>query len=151
MSISQPRRSLFTILWILFLSTANPLSANYTPWRTQLEGEEPQVHLYFFWSPTCPHCKKARLFIEPLPEQYPWIQLHSASIIGSRENAVRYYEMAKAVGQKASSVPGFFICGEMFTGWDSVEGMGQVLMQALEKCKAGHTPQKDKPAQQSSE
>ena len=130
-------------MWFLLPGYAPQLSAEEVVWRSMAEDGTPEVHLYFFWTPTCPHCKKARLFIEPLPDQYPWIQLHSASISGSRENALRYHQMAKTLGQKAKSVPGVFICGEMFVGWDNVEGMGQLLMQALERCRMGLGPQSE--------
>jgi len=139
MTIRQAKLSLLAFLWF-FSGYAPALYAEETLWRTQAEDGTAEVHLYFFWTPTCPHCKKARLFIEPLPEQYPWLRLHSSSIIGSRENAVRYHQMAKALGEKAKSVPGFFICGEMFVGWDSAEGTGQLLMQALERCRTGSGP-----------
>ncbi|MCB0075513.1 MAG: hypothetical protein KDE20_28865, partial [Caldilineaceae bacterium] len=40
-------------------------------------GDDVQVHFYFFWSESCPHCREAHPFIDTLPDKYPWLVLHS--------------------------------------------------------------------------
>lgn len=125
---------LLKILLIGLLFFSAPLTAAETPWLTTADGET-QVHLYFFWSPACPHCQEARPAIEQMARENPWLVLHSADIVNQREQLQRYREMAAALGEEARSVPGFFLCNRMFVGWDSVEGMGQTLLQSAVRCR----------------
>jgi hypothetical protein len=41
-------------------------------WTTPGADGEPEVHLYFFWSLTCPHCTEARPYIEAIAQARPW-------------------------------------------------------------------------------
>lgn len=124
------------LIWALILGTparaASPEPAEW--WLTRTAGGEPQVHLYFFWSQTCPHCRHARAFIEALPADYPWLELHSHDIIRDMAGGVQYTRMAEALGEAANSVPAFLFCGQMLTGFDRPETTGQQLRQQLEEC-----------------
>ncbi len=104
-------------------------------WLSEDADGAARVHLYLFWSPTCPHCGEARKFIEPLPEQYPWITLHSGNLVADREQATRYTAMAAALGQEARSVPAIFVCGNMLVGWDGEGLIGAELMRLAEQCR----------------
>jgi len=103
-------------------------------WIDSNAAGERQVHLYFFWTRTCPHCQVARPFIEALPERHPWLVLHSREITSDRAAADAYVTMAESLGQKASSVPGFLFCGRMVVGFDRPETSGQTLEEALQSC-----------------
>lgn len=103
-------------------------------WIDNNVAGERQVHLYFFWTRTCPHCQVARPFIEALPERHPWLVLHSREITSNRAAADAYVAMAESLGQKASSVPGFLFCGRMEVGFDRPETSGKALEEALQSC-----------------
>ncbi len=122
------------LLWILLsaaaYSQAEPL------WISEDANGATRVHLYIFWSPTCPHCSEARRFIEPLPQQYPWLTLHSGNVVDNHEQATRYRAMAAALGQSARSVPAIFVCGNMLVGWDAQGLMAGELMRLAEQCRA---------------
>ncbi len=131
---------------LLFCLAAPLLSAQEPLWLTRGENGANQVHLYFFWSPTCPHCREARPVIEAMAQDNPWLVLHSGNIIDDREQSHRYQEMAAALGREAHSVPGFFICGRMFVGWDKTGDMHRTLLQTAEACrdeKLADTPEAD--------
>ncbi len=96
---------------------------------------EANVKLYFFWSETCPHCRVAHPIVEALPDDYPWLTLHSHEISKSQENALLYEQMAAAAGEQAMYVPAFIFCGAMITGWDAEETTGAALTDGLEQCK----------------
>ncbi len=119
----------------LILCLAAPLQAQEPIWLTPGEDGASQVHLYFFWSPTCPHCQKARPVIEAMARDNPWLVLHSGNVVTDRDQVRLYQEMAAALGQQAQSVPGFFICGQMFVGWDDTGGMDQTLLQTAATCR----------------
>jgi hypothetical protein len=125
--------SLFAALLLLISSAC----AATPTWReTDAQGNV-SVHLYFFWSKQCPHCLEAKPFVESLAAQHPWLKLHSAEIVDHPENLRLYQEMARDLWQDAQSVPGFFLCGEMSTGFLSAQETGAELLRKAEACRAG--------------
>jgi len=107
------------------------------PVWTEGTGDETRVHLYFFWSETCPHCQTAHPFIAAIPRERPWVVLHSLEVSRSRENARRFEAMAEAVGQRAESVPSFMLCGRLEAGWQDAASSGAALLRVLDDCRAG--------------
>jgi len=125
--------SFFTALLLLISSACSAAPV----WReTDAQGAT-VVHLYFFWSQRCPHCLEAQPFVESLAAQHPWLKLHSLEIIEYPENLRLYQEMARELGQQAQSVPGFFLCGEMSSGFLSVEETGAELLRKAQACRDG--------------
>lgn len=94
-----------------------------------------RVPLYVFWSSSCPHCREALPFLEQLRNQEPWIDVLDYEITSSRENVERYVNMASGLGEEARSVPAFFVCGQMLTGFDSAEGMGERILGLARFCR----------------
>lgn len=130
-------------LWILWLVSSlflwSPLTAvawhtPEEPWISEAEDGSPELNLYYFWSVSCPYCKRARPFVEQLAQDLPWLQLHSYDVTANEDNATFYNEMAASIGQNAFSVPGFMVCGVMLMGFDSEDGMGKQLRELIEDC-----------------
>jgi hypothetical protein len=92
------------------------------------------VHLYFFWSQTCPHCLDAYPFVEALPSELPWLRAHSHELSRNPANADLYAQAAQAVGAQAQYVPAFIYCGTMTTGYDAAETTGRQLRESLIAC-----------------
>lgn len=100
--------------WLLITSAA----VAQDPWiETDADGDV-RVHLYFFWSETCPHCLEAHPFLEAIPNERPWVIVHSLEVSRQRENARRFVTLAESLGQTAEAVPTLIACGVMETGWD---------------------------------
>lgn len=115
-------------LFFAFLAQAE------TRWtETDAQGET-RVHLYFFWSQSCPHCLEAHPFIDAIPKERPWVVLHALEVSRSRENAQRFENMAQALGQEAEGVPTFIYCGRMEVGWGGSELSGGQLLNGLDAC-----------------
>lgn len=104
-------------------------------WVTWVNGE-PTVTLYFFWSRTCPHCHQARPFVAQLADELTWLDLRDLELSRNSDNARRYVELARGVGESARSVPAFLFCGVMLTGYDNAAGMGALLRDELASCHA---------------
>lgn len=118
-----------------------------TLWLEQGVDGEKRVHLYFFWSETCPHCQEAHPFIEAIPRGRPWVTLHSLEVSRDRENGRRFNEMAKSIGQRVEGVPALIYCGRMETGWQDAATSGAQLLSALDTCRAeGVAPMPPAPA-----
>jgi thiol-disulfide isomerase/thioredoxin len=65
------------------------------------------IQLHFFWSKTCPHCRKAKPFIKELARSYDWLELNSYEIGESQENAVLYRTFLEKIGEKNLQCPPF--------------------------------------------
>jgi hypothetical protein len=98
-------------------------------------GTEAEVHLYFFWSKSCSHCREALPHVQDLDAALSWLRLHEYELTASRAHVGRYVEMAAQLGREARSVPAFFVCGRMLTGWDGPDGMGVQLRRLAELCR----------------
>ena len=126
------RPLLFVFLLCLFPSA---LVQAEEPWVTTGPDGQPEVHLYFFWALTCPHCIQAHPAIAAIPQARPWVRLHALELTGHPENARLYQAMAEQVGEEANSVPALLFCGEMQVGWDSDDTTGERMRQRLDACR----------------
>ncbi|HSW34715.1 MAG TPA: thioredoxin family protein [Steroidobacteraceae bacterium] len=103
-------------------------------WHGTAADGTPTVRLYYFFSPTCPHCQAAAPFIDELAARSPWLEVQKFVVKDNRANARFYYETALALGTQALSVPGFVFCRQVLIGYDSAESTGAEIAAALEKC-----------------
>lgn len=132
---------MYTRIWILIvlilwmgiapLQAAGPASP---VWQETDASGAPVVHLYFFWTSTCPHCREARPFIAELEQRHPWLKVHNHELMRGSPNVDLYISMAKQLGQEASSVPAFLFCESMRTGFDKAHTSGRELEAALIAC-----------------
>jgi len=129
------RHLLFYLLLICLAPHAGAADTQTDPWVSVQQGE-PTIELYFFWSKTCPHCLRARPYVEQLAEQRDWLRLHSMELSENSRNARLYVDLADSLGQEARSVPAFLFCAQMITGFDSAEGVGALIVGQLEICHA---------------
>jgi len=103
-------------------------------WYGTAADGTPTVRLYYFFSPTCPHCQAAKPFITELQAKNPWLEVKRYSVKDHRGNAKFYYETAQSLGVEALSVPGFVFCRQIIIGYDSAETTGKELADALQAC-----------------
>lgn len=98
-------------------------------------GEEPgSVTLFYFYSPTCPHCLAAKPWLEQFARENSWLQLKRYSVKDNRENARLYFNTARSLGVEALSTPGFMFCRQVVIGYDALETSGKQLAEALQAC-----------------
>jgi hypothetical protein len=119
----------------LLLSLVAPHAEADATWIEAGADGHPEVHLYFFWSLTCPHCLEVRPFVEAIPASRPWVKLHSLELSRHPEHVRHYVALAEQLGQSAQYVPALLYCGRMQTGWDEHTGSGQELLAALDACR----------------
>jgi hypothetical protein len=104
-------------------------------WYGTAADGSPVVRLYYFYSPTCPHCQAAAPFLEAYAAKSPWLELQKFAVKDNRKNARFYYETALSLGTQALSVPGFIFCRQVLIGFDTAETTGAELTAALERCR----------------
>jgi thiol-disulfide isomerase/thioredoxin len=133
-------RGLFLFLLIILslcASADNPIFFIEPPppkwYSTDADGKT-QIHLYFFWSKRCPHCRRALPLIPKLVENYPWLKLYAFEVSENRRNMRKYRAMARSIGQRPKIVPGFLFCEQMIVGYGTEKTTGTELKQKLEAC-----------------
>jgi thiol-disulfide isomerase/thioredoxin len=119
-----------------FASSAVPDPATDAFWYGASADGTPTVRLYYFYSPTCPHCQAAKPFLEELAGRKPWLEVNRYSVKDDRDNARFYFETAKSLGVEALSVPGFVFCRTVMIGYDSAATTGAELERAIDACHA---------------
>lgn len=120
------------------LAHAAPTAAEATQpafWYGTAPDGTPSVKLYFFWTPTCPHCRAAQPFVADLRERLPWLEIVSLPVKDNPTNARLYYETAQRLGVEAMSVPGFLFCRKVEIGYDTAETTGAYLEKQLQQCR----------------
>jgi len=143
----------YKVLCFLLLLTAVPASANdatdssvaqdFQPeWYSTDANGDPRIHLYFFWTNTCPHCRQAKPFMPKLTKSYPWLELHQLQLRGNRDNVNLYINMAASLDKVARSVPSFLFCETMMVGYGNEKTTGALLKQKLEACYQQRTQTK---------
>ena len=125
------------LLWTAGLTWTGPALAESARWIEQGSDGEARVHLYFFWSETCPHCLEAHPFVEAISVERPWVKLHALEVSRNRDNARRFEAMAEGVGEPIEGVPTLFFCGRMQVGWQDAATTGTALLADLDACRAG--------------
>jgi thiol-disulfide isomerase/thioredoxin len=103
-------------------------------WYGTAADGSPTVRLYYFYSPTCPHCQAAKPFLEQLERDSPWLEVKRYTVKDHRANARFYFDTAESLGVEALSTPGFVFCRQVMIGYDTAETTGRQLADALRGC-----------------
>ena len=103
-------------------------------WYGAAADGSPTVRLYYFYSPTCPHCQAAKPFLEQLERDSPWLEVKRYTVKDHRANARFYFDTAKSLGVEALSTPGFVFCRQVMIGYDAADTTGRQLADALRGC-----------------
>ena len=130
-------RKTILILFLFFLPFSGQAATQ--PWTTQDAQGQTEVHLYLFWSLTCPHCLTARPQILELVSQHGWIRLHDHELSENPANVERFIELAKSLGEEAQAVPTLIYCGQMEVGWEGRPTAANEFLSRLESCRQHST------------
>jgi len=103
-------------------------------WYSRDAAGKPVIAFYFYWSNQCPHCAEALPYVDNLGIVRTDVEVHSYQLVGEPDNVRRYQVMASALGEEARTVPAFFLCNTMLTGFDPAH-TPQQLDSLLDRCK----------------
>jgi thiol-disulfide isomerase/thioredoxin len=104
-------------------------------WYGTGDGEL-RVHLFFFWSRSCPHCHEAIPVLRGLQERYPWLVVLGYELTQDEHNLEVYRELAQHFGDDARATPAIFFCNTMLVGFDHEGRTGQYIEEGLLGCRA---------------
>ena len=91
-----------------------------------------KVVVYFFWGDGCPHCAKAKPFLEELSQRYPQVEVRMYEVWHDEENLALFDKMATAHGFKAASVPTTLIGTQYWEGYNDT--ISAQIETAVEGC-----------------
>ncbi len=137
LTMSRVRSWSVGILALSLLVVSLPAAAKIddSTWYGGETVAEIEIHLYFGWSSTCPHCLEAKPFVEELASIYPWLKVHFLQLNEDPEAVELVVALAEGLGETAQYVPMFFYCKKMVTGFGSEETTGQELRDELLACR----------------
>ena len=95
------------------------------------------VEVDFFYSPTCPHCAKEKVFLRGLEEKYPDLSINQYDVINSQENRKilsEFYKKYEVPKSFQGLVPATFTPTKYFIGFDDKVAAG--LESCLKECLA---------------
>lgn len=103
-------------------------------YTVQAQAAEEPLTLYFFYSPTCPHCIAEWDFLDSLPRQYPDLKIirYQAADLEHRElllDLLRQHNAERYLG----SVPMTFVGEDFMLGFDNPESTGQAIIASIER------------------
>jgi thiol-disulfide isomerase/thioredoxin len=112
----------FIILLLAFI-LVNPLRA------------QEKIKIYFFWSQSCPHCAREKVFLTKLVKEYPQLELISLET-GRPETIKIWQEAGEKLNTRIGATPFTLIGNRYFVGYLSDETTGEqikaTVVQALE-------------------
>jgi glutaredoxin len=98
------------------------------------------VSVYLFWTSTCPHCAKAKTFLETLAANEPGISLHSLELSTDEAHDRAFDALNKHFKIEPPAVPLIAIGDDVFVGFDTDETTGAEVLSAIAACRQVRCP-----------
>lgn len=95
------------------------------------EVEGPCRTIEYFYTNGCPHCAKAKQFINQLQTEHADIVIHSYNVRDNDRGLKRFIELINEHNISQPGVPSFNACGRFVTGFDRPETTGSYLKTLL--------------------
>jgi thiol-disulfide isomerase/thioredoxin len=116
-------RNIFFLI-ILFLSLI-PISKAENPYASELpDYEKGNVNIYFFFSPTCPHCRTEEPFLSEMENKYPILKIH---YYDASKNIDILNKISKLYSTSTAGVPRTFIGNKVYIGFSKEDGKLEYL------------------------
>lgn len=117
------------------------LDASQAGAKTQSSGAEPRrgrLTLVFFWGEGCPHCDRAKPFVERLVRERPGMSLERVEVRKDPTGRRRFVETMRRLGVEAVGIPTFAVNDEYVVGF--IEGTTEKQVTALVDSALGAKP-----------
>ena len=129
------RRKLLAVLAVVACLAASLGGAHSQEPPAQPPSDGKAVSAYLFWSPTCPHCLKAKTFLETLAKANPAVRLHALEVGNNEENNRAFMGAVERFGIERPGVPLITIGDKVFIGYGEDATTGAELRAALDDCR----------------
>ncbi len=113
------------LLKILLITTLIFLS------DTAVTEAKNKVDIYLFYSKTCPHCEKERLFLNTLKTKYSELAINEYEITTNKQNMDLFVKVGKTLSSNTAYVPFLIIGNKVITGYLNDETTGAQIEQQV--------------------
>jgi len=142
--VEAPRYAPFRRLLALLIMAALALSGRpvYSEQlsRSTTHSSQDAVIVYLFWSAGCPHCAKARAFLEALAAQEPAVELRALQLSTEELNDRAFAALNRRFKIEVPAVPFIAIGDNVFVGFDTDATTGAKVRSAVEACRRDRCP-----------
>lgn len=102
----------------------------------------PEVTIDFFWSTSCPHCKREMAFLEGLKARHPGLLIIPHEVSANPEEAALLIRLSEAFGTKVAGVPATFV-GDNYPifGYRDARSTGAEIETRVRECIERNCPE----------
>ena len=122
----------FVLLWFVLLIAACTGHLSQAIAGTEA-ANEPAADIEVFVREGCPHCGRAKTFLEQLKQERPSLQILVHDVGRSPEAASRLKALADARQVRTLGVPAFLVGGELLIGYDEAHTTGALIRSLLDR------------------
>ncbi|PID32299.1 hypothetical protein CR970_01320 [Candidatus Saccharibacteria bacterium] len=98
-----------------------------------------KTHIYFFWGDGCPHCAKAKPFLEDLAASSDDIELYKFEVYHDTANQDLLQRVSERLGVDSSGIPFTIIGDKPFIGYSGA--FAKPMRERVEYCVANGCPE----------
>ena len=117
------------LAWLLI----QPMAGAQTGGSDSGSGVAPCNNFEIFTRPGCPHCERAKEFLQKLQKEYPEVLITEHVVPDDQAQLQRLFQLAREYGVSRPGVPAFLICGNFFIGFDTDDNTGKRIKTLLGK------------------
>ncbi len=81
-------------------------------------GKEKTLNIYLFYGDGCPHCAAEEKFFDKYLKEHKNIKIHKYEVWNNEENAQKYLDVHKLLGDRGNGIPYLVIGSNSITGYD---------------------------------
>ena len=116
---------------ILVLAFALPIAYAQTNTSATESNATVCKSIEVFTRPGCPHCARAREFLQRLSADYPAVRITEQVVPQDQQQLERLFRLTEQHGLQRPGVPAFLICEKFFIGFDTDQNTGEQIKQLL--------------------
>lgn len=81
-----------------------------------------KINIDFFYSTTCPHCAKAKIFLDQVKKNYSEVKINNYEVSANTNKLFNYYQKYKVEKTLQGVVPAIFISDKYYIGYNEEIG-----------------------------
>ncbi|OGT83467.1 MAG: hypothetical protein A3G96_00425, partial [Gammaproteobacteria bacterium RIFCSPLOWO2_12_FULL_52_10] len=116
---------------ILVLAFALPIAYAQTNTSATESNATVCKSIEVFTRPGCPHCARAKEFLQRLNADYPAVRITEQVVPQDQQQLERLFRLTEQHGLQRPGVPAFLICEKFFIGFDTDQNTGEQIKQLL--------------------